>query len=167
MLLAGLMGVTHKCDEGILAMLESQWWTAVAIVVAVFLFQLSVGALVSIIRRPAWRAHEKWDYMHTLVTAAPVGEVLMIVLNFALRSRYNIDNVDEQTGRVVLSDDMALMTWGFFHFVRVVPDESGKTLIEVGTTSKFVQSNIITARYHERCFAAIKAAVLAAGHSAR
>ncbi len=82
------------------------------------------------------------------------------IAKYAQQSDYRIDAIDENSGRLVLSDSASLISFGFFYPIFLEKDKEGKTLVEIGIKSKLFQYGPLVSRSHERCFNAIKAALL-------
>ena len=104
---------------------------------------------------------EKPSGLKTFVADASSEAVLKTIIRFAQQTGYSIDTIEDNNGRIVLSDSATATSWGFFYPIFLSQKEDGKTLVEIGIKSKAIQFGPIVSQHHEKCFNGIKAAIFA------
>ncbi len=133
----------------------------VAIGLIIGVVMVGIGLIAAAMRKPP-DTDERPRKVVSLKARRDPQITLQTIVRFAKQSGYKVHALDEQTGRVVLSDSASAMSWGFFYPV-FVSDLGADTLVEIGIRSKFVQWGPIVSRSHKRCVNGIKSALLAAG----
>jgi len=126
----------------------------VAVIIGIFL-------IISQMQKGSSALEEKPSNLNSFVADADSQAVLKIIVRFAQQTGYSIDTLEENTGRIVLSDSATATSWGFFYPIFVSQREDGKTLVEVGIKSKAIQVGPVVSQHHEKCFNGIKAAIYA------
>ena len=107
-------------------------------------------------------------YTESFFTDLPPYKTFKIIMAFATNNGYRIDDFDEENLRVILNERISLTSYGSLYPI-YVRDQAGRTMVEVGVTSKLgkigllspFNKKMVTLR-HERMFNAIKAAIFAA-----
>jgi Zn finger protein HypA/HybF involved in hydrogenase expression len=87
------------------------------------------------------------------------SQVLKIVVDFAQRTGYDIETIDESKKRICLSDSATMTSMGFFYPIFISSGNSGSTLVEVGIRSKTMMVGPVVTQHLEKCFNGIRAAV--------
>lgn len=121
----------------------------------------AIGLIVAASRKATSTVREKPSSLLEFSTPMPPEKVLRVVVKFAQQSGYVVDDINEDDGRIILSDKASGTSWGFFYPVYVASGGQGRTVVEVGIKSKAIQVGPVKARLHEQCFNGIKAAVFA------
>ena len=75
------------------------------------------------------------DYQESFVTEAQPIETFKAIMQYAIQNGYRIDDVDQQKLSLILNERMTLASYGSLYPIYVHESE-GKTLVEVGATSK-------------------------------
>ena len=83
------------------------------------------------------------------------------IIAWAPVAGYQIDEVEEEDMKLLLSSSATATTYGFFYPIFFSTNTSGTCLVEVGIKSKILQIGPIVSRNHEKCFNGIRAAVIA------
>lgn len=74
---------------------------------------------------------------------------------------FTVDDSDENAKILVLSSPVTLFSWGFLYPVYITPTGSGSR-ITIGCGSKLIQMGPVVTNAHNKCIAAIQAALSAA-----
>lgn len=126
--------------------------TLVVIGLAVTIFAITVA----LVRRGNARTATLGGRRLEVRTAAAPATVRAALR--ALGGPYRTDDEDADRGVVVLSSRPTLATWGFFYPIFVHADGTGSRL-EIGIKSRFIQVGPLVTVAHQRCVAAIEAAL--------
>lgn len=74
---------------------------------------------------------------------------------------FKVDDADAASHILVLSSPVTLFSWGFLYPVFITPSGSGSKIV-VGCGSKLLQIGPVVTNAHNKCVAAIQAALTAA-----
>ena len=74
---------------------------------------------------------------------------------------FKVDDSDAAANILVLSSPVTLFSWGFLYPVFITPNGSGSKIV-VGCGSKLIQIGPVVTNAHNKCVAAIRAALSAA-----
>lgn len=74
---------------------------------------------------------------------------------------FKVDDADAASHNLVLSSPVTLFSWGFLYPVFITPSGSGSKIV-VGCGSKLLQIGPVVTNAHNKCVAAIQAALTAA-----
>ncbi len=74
---------------------------------------------------------------------------------------FKVDDSDAASNILVLSSPATLFSWGFLYPVFITPNGSGSKIV-VGCGSKLIQLGPVVTNAHNKCVAAIRAALSAA-----
>jgi len=74
---------------------------------------------------------------------------------------YKVDDVDASSNTLVLSSPVSFFSWGFLYPVVVTPSGSGSKIV-IGCGSKVFQIGPVVTSAHNKCVAAVQAALSAA-----
>jgi hypothetical protein len=74
-------------------------------------------------------------YSATFFTELPPYRTFKAIMEFASKSGYRIDDFDEQKLEVILNERMTLTSYGSLYPI-YVREQGGRTVVEVGVTSK-------------------------------
>ena len=74
---------------------------------------------------------------------------------------YKVDDVDASSNTLVLSSPVSFFSWGFLYPVVVTPSGSGSKIV-IGCGSKVFQIGPVVTSAHNKCVAAVRAALSAA-----
>ena len=106
-------------------------------------------------------------YSATFFTKTPPYKTFKIITDFAKQNGYQIDDINELQLALILNERMTMTSWGFLYPIYITEQIVGRTMIEVGITSKlgkFFQigplNKQITTLHHENMINAVKDAVL-------
>jgi hypothetical protein len=130
--------------------------TLIIIVVVIGIF-----LIIAQTRKGSSTLTEKPSNLKSFVANASSEVVLKTIVRFAQQTGYIVDTIEENNGRIALSDSATATSWGFFYPIFLSQQEDGKTLVEIGIKSKAIQVGPIVTQHHDKCFNGIKAAVFA------
>jgi hypothetical protein len=74
---------------------------------------------------------------------------------------FKVDDSDAASNILVLSSPVTLFSWGFLYPVFITPNGSGSKIV-IGCGSKLIQIGPVVTNAHNKCIAAIRAALSAA-----
>jgi hypothetical protein len=106
-------------------------------------------------------------FTSTFITELPPYRTFKVIMQYATNSSFRINDSDEKTLAMILNERMTLMSCGSLYPIHV-REEVGRTIVEVGVTSKFgkgilmrpINKKLLTLRL-ERIFNDVKSAVYA------
>ncbi|MFX0209189.1 MAG: hypothetical protein ACFFDT_24610 [Candidatus Hodarchaeota archaeon] len=117
-----------------------------------------IAYLISMLRDPQSAVKTKPSHLVEFRTPLSLYDVRSVVTNFARQNGYKIEDVDEDTDRIILSTSPNWSSWGYFYPIYLT-QTNGETLIEVGIKSRLFVYGSIRTRHLERCVNGIKASI--------
>ena len=96
---------------------------------------------------------------HTISSPASPAEVFAALR--LIGPPFKVDDSDAASNILVLSSPVTLFSWGFLYPVFITPGHSGSKIV-VGCGSKLIQLGPVVTNAHNKCIAAIEAALSAA-----
>ena len=75
-------------------------------------------------------------YSEAFFTKTPPYKTFKIITAFAKQNGYQIDDIDEQQLALILNERMTMISWGSLYPIYISEQIVGRTMIEVGITSK-------------------------------
>jgi len=125
---------------------------------------LIVGVVLVIakMRKGSAALESKPSRLKSFSTSLTPSEAFKVAIRWASASAYKIDDVDEARLKFVLSDSATATSWGFFYPIFVSAGGERGAVVEVGIKSKALQYGPLVSRAHEKCFSAIKTALIVA-----
>ena len=80
-------------------------------------------------------------------------------MTFSPKLGYKVESFDVEKGNVILSSSITPFSWGFFYPIYITSQDEISE-VEIGITSKLIQSGPLRTRQHKKCFHAIKSALI-------
>lgn len=124
----------------------------------VFFVAIAVGYVVAFTRKGkvSMGMTSLRDEISSLASPAEVVAALRLI-----GPPYKVDDVDASSSSLVLSSPVTLFSWGFLYPVLVTPSGSGSKIV-IGCGSKVFQIGPVVTNAHNKCIAAVQAALSAA-----
>ncbi len=125
----------------------------------VMLISFVILSMVYAMRQGKSAMGSKPSTVQSFVTTMPVNEVLKVVLACVQQKNYDIEDIDEANGCVILGERSTNLSFGIY-----ITSTATGTVVEIGARSKMGTSCDLFGLLHSarnRLFNAIKAAVTA------
>jgi len=125
----------------------------------VFIVLIGVGYVVAFTRKGKVAGTSMTSRQHTVFHQAPPAVVFAALKNIG--RPFVVDDADASSNIIVLSSPVTFFSWGFLYPVFITPANGGSQIL-VGCGSKLIQMGPIVTSAHNKCVAAIEAALSAA-----
>jgi hypothetical protein len=126
----------------------------------VFILLIGVGYVVAFTRKGKVTGASMTSRQHTVFHTAPPAVVFAAIKNIG--RPFVVDDADGSSNIIVLSSPVTFFSWGFLYPVFITQAANGGSQILVGCGSKLIQMGPIVTNAHNKCVAAIEAALSAA-----
>ena len=121
---------------------------------------VGIGYVVAFSRKGKVAGTSMTSRQHDVTSSASPAEAFAALRKIG--HPYKVDDADASSNILVLSSPVTFFSWGFLYPVFITPGPSGGSRILVGCGSKLFQMGPIVTNAHNKCVAAIEAALSAA-----
>jgi|SRR5664279_6173914 len=120
---------------------------------------VGIGYVVAFSRKGKVSGTSMTSRQHDVTSSASPAEAFAALRRIG--PPYKVDDADASSNILVLSSPVTFFSWGFLYPVFITPHGSGSRIL-VGCGSKLFQMGPIVTNAHNKCVAAIEAALSAA-----
>lgn len=119
-----------------------------------------LGWLIGEARKGSSLFRDKPKHLLAITTGISTEDMFKIVLRSAPQYGYRIEDIDETSGRIILSDPPGFFSFNNVYSIYVSKRDDNQTLIEIGASGRTRRLRLFLEPHQERCYNMVKAETL-------